>query len=309
MTKFTKKVTIKEKFNYNLNIMKQKKYAYIMMFPFALVFFVFTVLPVISAMYFGFTAFNVLQPPKFIGLDNYIRLFAYDQVFITAIKNTFVFAFITGPIGYLLCFFMAWALNELSPFPRSILTLLFYAPALSNIFVVWKMIFSGDAYGLINSYLIKFNLIQTPNQFLTDANSIPAIVILVILWSSLGVGFLAFIAGFQTLDKSLFEAGAVDGIKNRWQELWFITLPSMKSQLLFSAVMSIAGAFSVGTIIDGLVGFPSTNYSAHTIMNHLHDYGSIRFEMGYASAIATVLFLIMFGINTLVRKILSKVGQ
>ena len=117
------------------------------------------------------------------------------------------------------------------------------------------------------------------------------------------------IAGFQTVDRSMYEAAAVDGIKNRWQELWYITMPYMKPQMMFGAVMAITQSFGFGAVITGLVGFPSPDYCAHTIMHHLDDYGGQRYEVGYASAIAVFLFLIMLGCNLLIKKMLSKVGQ
>lgn len=286
----------------------ENKAAYFFVLPFAVIFIIFTILPVINAIFFSFTSFNVLEPPKWVGWRNYIRLFTADNVFIIAVKNTLIFAAITGPVSYLLSLLFAWFLNEMAPKTRSILTLLFYAPALSNIFVIWKFIFSGDSYGIVNAYLIKLGFILEPIQFFTDQNYMVNIIILIVLWSSLGTSFLAFIAGFQTIDKSLFEAGAVDGIKNRWQELWFITLPTMRQQLLFGAVMSITASFGIGATITQLVGFPSTNYAAHTIINHLEDYGGIRFEMGYACAIATILFLLMVLSNNIVQKVLHKVG-
>lgn len=283
--------------------------SYVLIFPFTLIFFTFTVLPVLVAVFFSFTNYNILQFPDFIGWTNYTKLLFKDDIFLMAIKNTLVFAFVTGPIGYILSFIVGWFVNELSPKIRSFMTLLFYAPALSGVTYIWGIILSNDQYGYLNSVLIKLGFISTPIQWFTDSNYIKAAVITVVLWSSMGVGFLSFIAGFQNVDKTLYEAAAVDGIKNRFQELWFVTLPSMKGQLLFSAVMSITASFNIGDIITQLCGFPSSNYAAHTIMNHLADYGSIRYEMGYACAIATVLFLIMIGCNGVVQKLLSKLGQ
>lgn len=292
-----------------LRTISKKRYAYAFMTPFSIIFIVFVILPVIVAIYYSFTSFDILQPAKWLGMKNYLRLFVHDNIFLIAVKNTFKFAAITGPLSYILCLLIAWIINEFSPRVRAFLTLLFYAPALSNIFIVWKMIFSGDSYGLLNSYLLQFRIIYTPINWLVDTRYMSTIIIVVMLWSSLGTSFLAFIAGLQSVDKGLYEAASVDGINNRWQELWYVTLPSMKQQLMFGAVMSITGSFGIGAIITSLVGFPSTDYAAHTIMNHLEDYGTIRFEMGYACAIATVLFVIMILLNELVQKIISRVGK
>ena len=287
------------------------KASYLFMAPFLLIFAVFTVVPVLIAIFYGFTQFNILQPPKFIGLENFRRLFFEDDIFLISIKNTFLFAVITGPVSYFLCLFIAWFINDLPPIPRALVTLLFYTPSLAGgaTTAIWLMIFSGDRYGLLNSVLISTGLINVPIQWLVDVNTIQAAVIVTVLWGSLGAGFLSFIAGFQTVDKSLYEAGAVDGIRNRYQELWHITLPSMKGQMMFSAIMSITSSFAIGDVITALCGFPSSNYAAHTMMNHLTDYGGTRFEMGYACAIASILFMIMIGINKLAQVLISKVGD
>lgn len=283
--------------------------SYVLIAPFSIVFFLFTIIPVIIAICFSFTYYNILQSPKFIGWNNYVKLFFQDEIFFTAIKNTLIFAVVTGPIGYLLSFILAWFVNELNPRLRAFMTLLFYAPALSGVTYIWTIIFNGDQYGYLNSILLNLGLLQSPIQWFVDPAYMKMAVIVVILWSSMGVGFLAFIAGFQNVDRTMYEAAAVDGIKNRFQELWYVTLPAMKGQLMFSAVMTITSSFNIGDIITQLCGFPSSNYAAHTIMNHLSDYGSIRYEMGYACAIATVLFAIMVDSNFVVQKLLSKMGK
>lgn len=275
-----------------------------------LIFFLFTVIPVVFSLCLSFFYFNMLEFPRFVGWQNYSRLFLNDDVFMIALKNTFMFAVITGPVSYIACFLFAWIINELSPKIRAVMTLIFYAPSISgNVFFIWLIVFSGDSYGYLNGFLIKYGFMLEPILWLTNEKYILPIVILVQLWLSLGTSFLAFIAGLQTIDQTLIEAGAVDGINNRWQELWFITLPSMRPQLLFGAVLQITGAFAVADISIALAGFPSVNYAAHTVVTHLMDYGSIRFEMGYASAIATVLFVIMIGTNMLTQKMLRKVGE
>ncbi|NLW00152.1 MAG: sugar ABC transporter permease [Clostridiales bacterium] len=279
------------------------------MAPFMLVFFLFTVIPVAASMGISFTYFNVLEPPRFIGWQNYSRLFLNDDIFMIALRNTFLFAIITGPVSYIACFMFAWIINELPPKIRAFMTLVFYAPSISgNVFFIWQVIFSGDRYGLLNSLLIRLRIILEPIQWLKDEQYILAVIIIVQLWMSLGTSFLAFIAGLQTLDRSLIEAGAVDGIKNRWQELWYIVLPSMRPQLLFGAVMQITASLAVADVSIALAGFPSVNYAGHTIVTHLMDFGTIRFEMGYASAIATVLFAIMMGTNLVTQKLLRKIG-
>ena len=282
---------------------------YFFLLPFSLVFITFTVIPVCMAIGYSFTSYNILETPKFVGWENYRQLFFNDDLFVTALTNTLTFAVILGPGGYLLSLTFAWFINELFPKLRSFMTLLFYAPSLANIYVIWKLIFSSDAYGIANAWLTNLGILATSKQWLQDPNTITPVVITVLLWASLSTSFLAFIAGFQTIDQSLYEAGAVDGIRSRWQELWYITLPSIKPQMMFSAIMSITSSFAIGDQITMLVGFPSPGYAVHTIMHHLQDYGNIRMQMGYACAIATVLFLLMTVCNTLIQKFLRRVGE
>lgn len=283
---------------------------YALMSPYLLLFVVFTVLPVLCAIGLSFTYFNGLSTPSFVWWDNYRRLFMNDEIFLIAVKNTFIFALITGPVSYFSCFIFAWIVNELGPKSRSFLTMLFYAPSISgNAYLIWTIIFSGDSYGLANSWLMSIGLINQPITWLKDPTYILAIVIIVQLWLSLGTSFLSFIGGLQTMDNSLFEAGAIDGIRNRWQELWYITLPSMKPFLMFGAVMQITQSFAVADVAEALAGMPSTDYAAHTIVTHMKDYGNIRFELGYACAIATLLFLLMVGSNKAVQKLLSGLGK
>lgn len=292
------------------SVVRQNGVAWAFVLPYLSVFCVFTILPVLISIFFSFTDFNMLETPNFVGMGNYTRLFLQDDIFIKSIGNTFILAMVTGPLGYLICLLFAWFINELRPVARAIVTLIFYAPSISgNMCLVWQAVFSGDAYGYLNGFLMSSGFISSPVIWLKDEKYILAIVAIVALWSSLGTSFLTFIAGFQGVDKSYYEAGAIDGITNRWQELWYVTLPLMRPQMLLSAVLSITSAFGVGTIVTQLAGFPSTNYAAHTIINHLQDYGTTKYELGYASAIATILFIIMVLSNLVIRRLISKVGS
>ena len=280
------------------------------MLPYLLLFSAFTVIPVLISFGLSFTYFNVLEPPRFIGMSNYVQLLLDDEIFVLALKNTLILSLITGPVGFFLCFGLAWMINEFGPRTRAVLTLLFYAPVISGgAYMIWQIIFSGDAYGYLNGILLDLGIVYTPIQWLTDSSYMMPAAITVILWMSFGAGFLSFVAGFKNIDMHLYEAAAVDGIRDRWQELWYITLPNMKPQLMFGAVMSITGSFGVGDVITGVFGYPSTNYALHTLVHHLQDYGSIRFEMGYACAIAVVLFFLMIGANQIVQRLLRRVGE
>lgn len=294
------------KISRTIRSIKQNRAAYLMMLPFMLLFTLFTIIPVLMSVPIGFTDFNMVELPEFVGLSNYASLFMSDKIFLQSIRVTFVSAIFTGPISYVLCFLLAWFINEMRPKLRTIFTLIFYIPSMSSVYTVWKIIFSGDAHGYINSFLLDTGLITSPIQWLTDGKYVLFVTIIVQMYLSLGTGFLALRAGFQNIDRSWYEAGAIEGIKNRWQELIYITIPAMAPQLMFAAVMQIVSAFAAGEVSQDLLGFPSTDYKAHTIMNHAFDYGWVRYEMGYASAICMILFIIMYFANRLVGKFLSK---
>lgn len=296
-------------FQWRLKEIRQNWVAYLMVAPYMILFTLFTVVPVVLSIVISFTDFNMLEFPNIVWLKNYVTLFFDDDIFLIAIKNTFIFACIVGPASYIMSFLVAWFINELPPKIRALVTLVFYAPSISGqVYMIWQTLFSSDSYGWANATLEKLGLIDAPINWFRDETYVMPLCIVVSLWTSLGTSFLAFIAGLQGIDRALFEAGAVDGVKNRWQELYYITLPSMKPQLMFGAIMSITGAFGFGGIVDALAGFPSVNYCAHTIMHHLNDYGGMRYEIGYSSAIAVLLFLMMIGANMLVKRLLSKIG-
>ena len=288
-------------------IWKEHKEKYLLLFPFAVLFLTFGLVPVIVSIVLSLTSFNMLEAPGFIGLENYINLIAFDSVFLIAVKNTLLLALVTGPVSYIMCFAFAWLINELPIKVRTVMTLIFYAPSISgNAFMIWRLFFSSDMYGFFNAWGMRFGLITEPVLWFQTKEYIMPILIIVQLWMSIGVSFLAFIAGLQNVDKQLYEAAAIDGVKNRWQELWHITLPQMKGMLMFGAVMQITSSLSISGISLELVGFPSVEYAGHTILLHLHDYGSIRMEMGYACAIATVLFFMMMFTNIIVQKLLRR---
>ena len=276
---------------YTKREMKRNWIAYVMILPYVVIFALFTLCPVVLSFIVGFTDFNMLQWPNFVWIENYVNLFFADDIFIIACKNTLIFATIVGPTSYIMSFLVAWFINELPPRIRAVITLIFYAPSISGgIYTIWGTLFDADTYGWVNATLIEIGIIQDPIAWFKDADYIMPLCIAVSLWMS------------------LYEAGAVDGIRNRWQELWFITLPSMKPQLMFNAILTITGAFGYGGVVSTLCGFPSVDYAAHTITHHLDDYGGARYEIGYASAIATVLFAIQIFANRVISKALSKVG-
>ena len=290
--------------------LKRNGTGYLLMLPYLAVFAVFTVWPVVMSLVLSFTSYNVFEAPRFLGFDNYIDLFFRDTVFLTALQNTFLISLIVGPVGYLLSLFLAWMVNEYRNPWKTILTVIFYAPTLSNaVFTIWLIVFDGDIYGYLNSFLLNLGFITEPIQWRTDPTYMMAVVIVVQLWVSLGTSFLTLRAGFNTVDRQYYEAGAIDGIKNRFQELWYITLPMMAPHLMLSAVLSITATLTTANEATVMTAFTSDNYATHTVMHHLQDYATIRYERGYASAIATVLFLMSLLMNKLAQKAIGRIGK
>jgi len=280
---------------------------YAFMMPFLILFALFIILPVLISFGMSFTNYNMIESPDFLGITNYKLLILDDAEFLIALKNTLVFAFISGPIGFLGSFVMAWLINNLKA--RNLFSLAFYAPSITSgvaLSVVWLYFFSSDRYGLINNTLINLGVLSEPIQWTQDVSTVLPVVILISIWMSMGTGFLTFLAGLQNLPHEIYEAGMIDGIRNRFQELIYITLPQMKPQLLFGAINAAVGAFGVFDIAVSVAGLPSPNYAAHTIVAHLYDYAFIRFEMGYASAVAIILFLITFVLGRIFMRVFSE---
>lgn len=289
---------------------KHERVSYLMLTPYFLLFTLFTIMPVLISIFFSFTYFDMHSMPQFIGWGNYAKLILEDDLFMKALQNTLILAVVTGPVSYVLCVLFAWIINEFRGFTRALLTLVFYAPSISGqAYLIWSLILTGDRYGFLNGTLMQMGFIQEAILWMQTEKYVLPVLIIVQLWLSLGTGFLAFIAGLQTVDKTLYEAAAIDGISNRWQELWYITLPAIRPQLMFGAIMQITASFAIADVSLALAGNPSVNNAGATVVTHLLDYGGIRFEMGYASAIATVLFLLMVGSNKLVQRLLRKIGD
>jgi len=292
------------------NNLKDNASMLVMISPFLICFFLFTILPIISSIVLSFTSYDMISSPKFINIDNYRRMIVDDNVFAITVKNTFVFAVVAGPLGFLLSFLLAWFVNEFSPRVRAFLSLMFYAPSLvGNAYFIWQVAFSGDSYGYINSLLLSIGIITEPIVWLKNATYLMPIVIIVQLWQSMGVSFLANISGLQNVSREMYEAGAIDGIRNRWQELRYITLPSMSHMLLFSAVMQIQSSFSVSAIAITLAGYPSKSNAVDTIVSLMADMATVRYELGYASAIAVILFIMMVATRLIVGKVLQMVQK
>lgn len=283
---------------------------YLILIPFVSAFLLFNVMPVLASMFLSFFDYDMVSSPIFVGFQNYIRMFTGDQVFFKVAGTTLKFALIVGPGGYLLAFLLAWMINEFPRPIRVLLTFIFYVPSLvGNALYIWQVMFSGDSYAYVNNILLSFGFITEPIQWFQDTNYNFTIIVVVQLWMSMGISFLANISGLQNVNTELYEAGAIDGIKTRWHELWFITLPSMKTILLFSAVMQIQSAFSISTLIKNLVGYPSVNYSVDTLVSYIEDIATSRYEMGYAAALSVFLFIVVISFRYGIGALLNLVGK
>lgn len=270
----------------------------VLLLPYAILFVVFIVIPVVAAVGLSFTHFNTIEMPKFIGIDNYINLFTKDEVFMQkVIPNTIVYAILVGVGGYILSFFLAWSLSQVTKLSRTILAIIIYSPSMTGgvlLSTVWSVFFNGDKSGYLNYILLKMNIITEPVLWLQSDKYLLVIMIIVTLWSSMGVGFLAILAGILNVNEELYEAAYIDGVKNRFQEIIYVTIPSAKPQMLFGAVMAIVGTFQSSGIGVALSGAnPTPNYAGQLIVTHIEDYGFIRYEMGYAAAISVVLLIII----------------
>lgn len=283
---------------------------YLFMLPYAILFIIFILTPVIMAVVLSFTNYNAIEFPSFIGFLNYINLITSDEVFMQyVLPNTIKYALIVGVGGYVLSFLLAWALANLTKVPRTIFALILYSPSMTTgvaMSVLWKIMFTGDQTGYINSWLMNLGVITDPIIWLVNIDYLLPIVIFIGLWSSMGVGFLAILAGILNVDDSLYEAAAIDGVKNRFQEMIYITIPSMKPQMMFAAVMQIVGAFQNGQISTLLAGNPTPSYAAQLMVNHIEDYGFIRYEMGYAAAVSVALLLIVQVFSSISKKLFSE---
>ena len=289
---------------------RSNRSGYLFLLPYALLFTIFILTPVCLAVILSFTNFNTIEFPEFVGFLNYINLITGDETFMQhVLPNTVTYALIVGVGGYVLAFLLAWALANLPKVPRTVFALILYSPSMTAgvaMSVLWKIMFTGDQTGYINSWLMDIGVINEPIIWLVNSTYLLPIVIIIGLWSSMGVGFLAILAGILNTDESLYEAAAIDGVKNRFQEMIYVTIPSMKPQMLFAAVMQIVNAFQNGQIASMLAGNPTPNYAAQLIVNHIEDYGFIRYEMGYAAAVSLALLLIVLVFSVISRRMFKE---
>ena len=282
----------------------------LILIPFFGLFFVFNILPVLSSITLSLFDYDMVSTPIFIGVENFVRMFTSDQVFLKVVGTTLKFAIIAGPVGYIFAFLLAWMINEFSAPIRVLLTFVFYVPSLvGHALYIWQIMFSGDSYAYINNLLLSFGLINEPIQWFQSPQYSFTVILIIQIWMSMGISFLANIAGLQNVNTELYEAGAIDGIRTRWHELWYITLPSMKTILLFSAVMQIQSVFSMSTLPQTLAGYPSVKNSVDTLVSLISDVGTTRYERGYAASLSVFLFAMIIIVRYLIGGLLNLVGK
>ena len=299
---------VEKKFGYTMHEIWNHKMSYGLIAPFFIVFIIFTIIPLAVSIFFSSTYYNILEAPRFVAWDNYVYLFVDDPLFLKAFSNTLFYAVIVGPVGYIMSYFFAWFINQVPQKIRPLYTLAFYAPSLTSgvaMSVVWLVLFANDSQGYLNAWLLNLGVITEPILWLTNVKLIMPVIIIISLWSSLGTGFLSFVAGFTNVDRELYDAAAVDGVTSKFQRLIYVDVPQTMPQMLFAAVLQIASAFSVGAISQQVVGHPSPEDAGLTIMLHLGDYAGQRFEVGYASAIAVILSFMIFGLGRVCFKLLG----
>ncbi len=286
----------------------EQRNAYIFLSPYILLFCIFIIIPIVIAISLSFTLFDSVNFPTFNGVDNYIYLFTRDSIFMQyVLPNTIKYALIVGPGGYMLSFFLAWCLAQIPHIPRTVIAIILYTPSMTMgvaMAVLWRVIFSGNEAGYLNNALLTIGLIKEPIQWLAEPKYILPIMIIVALWGANGVGFLGMLSGVLNINPEVYEAAYIDGMKNRFQEIFYITIPMMKPQMLFGAVMAIVGTFNSGAIGVQLTGSnPTPQYAGQLIVNHIDYYGFTKWEMGYAAAVSVVLLLIIMLFSKLAYKL------
>jgi len=273
-------------------------YATVMLLPYGIVFCLLIFIPAMLSAVLSFTYFNMIAFPTWRGLQNFVNILTADTVFFQhVLPNTLQFAIMTGPGGFVLSFFLAWLLAQIQAVPRNIIALCLFSPSLgAGLGVIFGPLFSGNQFGLLNAQLLRFNIINQPIQWWNEQQYIMPLGILLTLWGGLGLGFLAMLAGILNVDEQVYEAAYIDGIRNRFQEIIYVTIPLTTPMMLFAAVMAIAGSFNGGLIMVNNAGNPPPGYAGSVIMSHIQDFQG-RMEHGYAAALAIVLFGIvwMFG--------------
>jgi putative chitobiose transport system permease protein len=264
---------------------------YLFLAPALVIISVFILYPTAAVVYYSFTEYNIVRPPEWVGLQNYERLWR-DPIFWKALSNSFLYLIVT-PTLIVLSIALAIVVNR--PLPGvNVFRALYYIPVISGTIAVgiaWRWLFDTNG-GLINGILVSLGILEQPVQWLAEPAFTLPIAMLLTIWIGLGYYMMVFLAGLQNIPEDLYDAAVIDGC-NGFQKHWYVTLPGLRPQIVFVAVISSLAAIEVFNeifvITGGLGGILN---SGVTMVFYLWRQAFRLQNAGYASAIAMVLLLI-----------------
>ncbi|MGB2629718.1 MAG: sugar ABC transporter permease [Candidatus Omnitrophota bacterium] len=280
-----------------LQKLNKQKISYLFIALPALLFFVFQLAPVVISFFWSFTDYDVVHAPTCVGLANYKNILFNDPLFWKAMGNTVLYVIGVVPIGVCVSLLLAVAIDQKIKF-KNFFKSIFFLPTVTAIVavsVIWKWLYAGEKYGLFNYFIMKLGF--NPVDWLSSPTwTLPSIMIMSI-WAGLGYNMILFLAGLQTIPHVMYEAAEIDGA-GFWKKFFNITLPLLKPTIVFVAIMSFIFSFQVFEQVyimtGGQGGIGGVLNSALTIAAYLYDKGFQKFEMGYASALAYIIFLCIF---------------
>lgn len=281
---------------------REKAWAYAFITPWLIGFFIFTLGPMLASLYFSFTDYNIIDAPQWEGLANYQRVFFQDPLFWHSLKRTLYFAALALPLGLLFGFLLALLLNQDVPGVNLWRTFYFLPSVIAGVAValLWMRIFNPRV-GFLNPFLENVFGINNPPGWLQDPDwAIPALVIMS-LWG-VGGSMIIYLAGLQGIPTTLYEAAKIDGASSR-QRFWHVTLPMMTPVIFYNLVIGLIGAFQYFTEVYVATSGEGGPVRSTLVYNlYLYQNAFRYFEMGYASALAWVLFVIILVVTLLVFK-------
>ena len=291
--------------------LNEAKWSYIFVAPAVLLFFIFVVGPLITSFYWSFTEYDAIHAPKWVGLDNYKNIFFNDPRFWKSIRNTIFYTLGVIPPVVVLSLLLAIAVDQQIRF-KNFFKVIYFIPSVTSVIalsVIWKWLFAGEKYGLINHILIRVGL-QPVDWLMSPVWTLPAIMIMSI-WAGLGYNMILFLAGLQTIPKTVYEAADIDGA-NVFDKFWHITLPLLKPFTVFVVIIGFITSFQVFERIyimtQSEFGIGGVLDSALTVVAYLYDMGFRKFKMGYASALGYIIFVVVFTITIInIKFVKSKV--
>ncbi|NQU95640.1 MAG: sugar ABC transporter permease [Candidatus Omnitrophica bacterium] len=277
--------------------LNEAKWSYIFIAPAVLLFLIFVVGPVIASFYWSFTEYDAIHAPKWVGLANYKNIFFNDPRFWKSVRNTCLYTLGVIPLGTALSLLLAIAVDQQIRF-KNFFRAIYFIPSVTSVIalsVIWKWLFAGEKYGLINHILIRVGL-QPVDWLMSPVWTLPAIMIMSI-WASLGYNMILFLAGLQTIPKTVYEAADIDGA-NVFDKFWHITLPLLKPFTVFVVIIGFITSFQVFERVyimtQSELGIGGVLDSALTVVAYLYDMGFRKFKMGYASALGYIVFVVVF---------------